>query len=143
MKLIYRYQPNITAGPGGTDPRPSAEILFDLATLDGYRYISVDSASELAIPDGITLEPVTLTNELREQIKLASPICQLIEATVVDQIRKKYSLNDELYFARISVGALKSTYQLRSGESEILDQYQLDVETARAWGEQSRSAIGL
>ena len=88
-------------------------------------------------------EPVTLTMELREAIKAASPHAQLIAQRVIDLIRAKYPLDEELYFARIAVGALQNSYTLLPGEAEALAQYQTDVEAAREWGRTERAKIGL
>jgi hypothetical protein len=86
---------------------------------------------------------VTLTDELRETLKAQSPHGQLIAQRVIEKIRAKYPLDEELYFARIAVGALQGTYALLPGEAESLAQYQLDVEAAREWGRQERASLGL
>lgn len=151
MTVIYRYQPVITTGPHGTDQRPTGpdgldagETITELCELDGWRYV--------AVPEGVTpnvqaelttWEPVTLTTELREAIKAASPHAQLIAQRVIDLIRAKYPLDEELYFARIAVGALQGSYSLPPGEAEALAQYQDDVEAAREWGRIERAKIGL
>lgn len=118
----------------------------ELCTLDGLTYV--------AIPDGVALpaQPpqiaasvaaATLDDALRERIKAESTHCQLIAQRVVERIRAVYPLDEELYFARISVGALLGTYTLRPGEAEALAHYQAVVEEAREWGRQQRAALGL
>jgi hypothetical protein len=148
---IHRYQPAITPGPTGTDPRPSgpdgpdaSETLTELCELDGWRYVSVPAGIVPQVPAELsTWAEVTLTDELREQIKAASPHTQLIAERVIGKIRAKYPLDEELYFARIAVGALQGTYVLQPGEGDALAQYQVDVEAAREWGRLERAKLGL
>lgn len=151
MTSIFRYQPVITVGPHGTDYRPTgpdgfdaAETLTEIAELDGWRYVAVPEGITSTVPAELTTwEPVTLTDALREQIKAASPHAQLIAQRVVELIRAKYPLDEELYFARIAVGALQNSYTMLPGEAEALAQYQTDVEAAREWGRTERAKIGL
>ena len=148
---IYRYQPVVTAGPNGTDYRPrgpegfaASETLTELAELDGWRYVAVPDGVTPELPTEITTwEAVTLTPELREAIKAVSPHAQLIAQRVIDRIRAKYPLDEELYFARIALGALQGSYTLLDGEAEALTQYQADVEAAREWGRLARAELGL
>lgn len=151
MTQLYRYQPVITPGPTGTDYRPTGpdgldagETLTELGEIDGWRYIAVPDGVTPNVPAELTTwEPVSLTAELREAIKAASPHAQLIAQRVIDLIRAKYPLDEELYFARIAVGALQGSYSLLPGEAEALAQYQADVEAAREWGRVERAKIGL
>lgn len=144
MTELYRYQPVIIPGPTGTDYRPTGEGLTDLAELDGWRYVAVPEGVVPDVPEALTTwEPVTLTTELREAIKLASPHAQLIAQRVIDRIRAQYPLDEELYFARIAVGAMQGSYTLLEGEADALAQYQADVEAAREWGRLARAELGL
>lgn len=136
---IHRYQPVITPGPTGTDYRPSGpdgddyhDTLTELCFLDGWRYVAVPHGLPVQVPAALeTWEAVELTPELREAIKLASDHCALARERFVASIRARHSLDDELYYARISTGTLMGTYQLQPGEAELLSQYQTDVENAR------------
>ena len=93
MTELYRYQPVMIPGPTGTDYRPSADGLTDLAELDGWRYVAVPEGVVPDVPEALTTwEPVTLTTELRESIKLASPHAQLIAQQVIDRIRAQYPM---------------------------------------------------
>ncbi len=145
MTTIYKYQPVTTPGPFGTDYRPAANnsALTELCTLEGYRYLAIENIADVTIPLEILLEPVELTPELREAIKANSPHTQLIAQRVIDKIRAKYPLDEELYFARIAVGALQGSYTLLSGELDAIGQYQADVEAAREWGRIERNKLGL
>lgn len=117
----------------------------ELATLDdGYTYAAVPDG--VALPDQpaeITVEPVTLTPELREQIKAASPHCALIAERMEARIRSKYSLSDEQYFARIGVGAALGVYQFEPGEQDELLAFGGYVEACRQWGRDERAKLGL
>ena len=151
MTRLYRYQPVVTPGPNGTDQRPTGpdgldagETITELCELDGWRYVAVPEGVTPTVPAELaTWEAVNLTSELREAIKAASPHAQLIAQRVVELIRAKYPLDEELYFARIAVGAIQASYTLLPGEDEALAQYQADVEAAREWGRAERAKIGL
>ena len=144
MTELYRYQPVMIPGPTGTDYRPTGEGLTELCELDGWRYVAVPEGVTPELPAEITTwEAVAVTPELREAIKLASPHAQLIAQRVIDRIRAKYPLDEELYFSRIAVGALQGSYTLLEGEADALAQYQADVEAAREWGRQARAELGL
>lgn len=148
---IYRYQPAITPGPTGTDPRPqgpdgddATTTLTELCELDGWRYVSVPDGITPTIPEAITTwQPASVTDDLREQIKAASPHTRLIAARVIEQIRAKYAIDDELYIARISGGALRGTYTPSAEELSLIDTYQSDVEATREWGRSRRAELGL
>ena len=90
-----------------------------------------------------SLEPVALTDELREQIKAASPHTQLIAQRVIERIRERYGVDDELYFARIMIGAQSGLYELEPGEIEQVTAFKDWVEAARLWGREQRAALGL
>lgn len=100
----------------------------ELCTLDGYTYISIPDA--LALPDQpkeVVLEKVDLTDKLKEQIKAASPDCISIKGRVVDKIRSRYTLNDELKC-------------LRTGDTEVYNSF---VEECRALGQEELKRLGL
>lgn len=46
-----------------------------------------------------TLQPVELTTELRERLKAISPHCALIAERMVQKIRARYSIDDEMFRA--------------------------------------------
>ena len=144
MPVISRYQP---VTDEYTIYRVSSDMESSITTLcefGGWVYLSIPDGVSPVIPAQITTYgPVELTDELREQIKVASPHTQLIAQRVIDKIRAKYTLDDELYFARIAVGALQGSYELQSGEAAAIEQYQIDVESAREWGRQERAKLGL
>ena len=116
----------------------------ELCTLDGVTYVAVPA--DVALPEQppeITIEPVDMTPELREQIKAASPHCALIAERVEARIRSKYSLSDEAYFARIGVGAALGVYEFEAGEQDEMLAFGAWVESARQWGRDERAKLGL
>lgn len=147
MPVIARYQPVSDAYTVYRISGPDGDLgasITELCEIDGWTYISVPDAVTPAIPAQITTyQVVTLTNELRETLKAESPHGQLIAQRVIEKIRAKYPPDEELYFARIAVGALQGSYTLLPGEGEALMQYQADVETSREWGRQERIKLGL
>ena len=118
----------------------------ELCTLDGVTYVSVPDGELPAQPAQIAasvIDPVTLTTELREAIKAASPHCQLIHQRMEDKIRERYSLSDEQYFSRIASGAALGYYTFETGEAESLQAFGLYVESVRQWGREQRALLGL
>ena len=116
----------------------------ELCTLEGVTYVAVPAGVTLPEqPPEITVEPVDMTPELREQIKAASPHCALIAERMEMRISSKYSLSDEQYFARIGVGAALGAYTFAPGEQDELLAFGAYVEAARQWGRDERAKLGL
>lgn len=93
----------------------------------------------VAVPDGVVLplQPVeimvvtvTLTDELREQIKATSPHVSLINRRVVEMIREKYSADDEIKIMSLPL----------STESAAYSAY---VRSCREWGATEKARLGL
>jgi hypothetical protein len=76
------------------------------------------------------VESVALTPELLESINAASPHVRLINARIVEKIRQKYSLDDEL----------KALRTAPSDESSACFTY---IEECSAWGQAEKAKIGL
>lgn len=151
MTTIYRYQPARTPGPNGNDPRPLgpdgdgyADTLTELCELDGWRYVSVPDAVVPHVPaDLVTWQLAPLDDALREAIKAASPQVRLARERCVQAIRASYSIDDELYLARIATGAQMGTYTLQAGEAGRLAGYQAHVEACRADLHLTYAELGL
>ena len=118
----------------------------ELCTLGDITYVY--------IPDGVVLpeQPeqiaasvhvVELTPDLRDRIKLASPHVALISRRMVETIRSIYSIDDEMYFARIGVGAATGMYVPEPGEMDEMAQFGSFVEGVRQWGRDERAKLGL
>ena len=119
----------------------------ELATIDGITYVSLPDGAILPgnQPDEITasIQPVTLDAVLREQIKSASPHCKLISQRMIDKIRALYSIDDEMYFARIGVGAANGLYAPTLDEMQAMTVFGEFVESIRQWGRDERTRFGL
>ena len=116
----------------------------ELCTLDGVTYVAVpDSVTLPDQPAELTITEATITPELRDQIKAASPHCRLITERMEMRISSKYSLSDEQYFARIGVGAALGAYTFAPGEQDELLAFGAYVEAARQWGRDERAKLGL
>lgn len=143
---IYKYKKIITDGPNGTTlyanlPESGA---LELCEIDGNTYVFVSGDSTLPEQHKeITLESVTLTDELRSEIKKSSRACQLIDMRMQETIRAKYTAEDEMYFARIGTGKALGVYEFQSGEEAALIEYGNFVENVRQWGRAERAKIGL
>jgi hypothetical protein len=119
----------------------------ELATINGITYVSLPDGVSLPSvqPDEIaaSISPVTLDAVLREQIKSASPHCKLISQRMIDKIRDLYSIDDEMYFARIGVGAANGMYVPTIDEIQAMTVFGAFVESIRQWGRDERARIGL
>jgi hypothetical protein len=110
-------------------------------------YVSVPTGATLPTtqPDEIkaSITTPTLTPALNDKIREASPHTKLIAQQVIDQIRAKYSVNDELYLARIGIGASSGLYVPTASELQELKDFGVLAESARQWGREQRALLGL
>jgi hypothetical protein len=133
--MIYGYQKHI-------DDIRTVEIVLprdtnlnqvgtELATVSGTTYVFLPDTSTLPPqPPEIAVQPATLTDALRESIKVASPHVWLINQRVVDMIRQRYSVDDEIKMLRIA-------------PSDETTAYNAYVEECRAWGRGEKAKLGL
>ena len=119
-----------------------AEKGTDIAELDGWFYVHTDEVIPEQYPE-IECSEVSLTLELKEQLKLVSRAYQLINIELQNKLRDKYSLNDEQYFARIGVGKALGLYTFEPGEEEALKEFGLFVEKLRQEARLQKELIGL
>lgn len=116
----------------------------ELATIDGITYVAVPAGVTLPEqPSQITVSPVTPDAALIAQIKAASPHVALISERMIQKIRARYTPDDEMYFARISIGALTARYAMEPGEATAVSDYGVFVEGVRQWGRDERARLGL
>ncbi len=118
----------------------------ELGTIDGLTYVSVPDG--VTLPEQLpqvaaTLQTVTLTPELRAQLKATSPHCALISERMVQKIRARYSIDDEMFFARIGVGAATGMYTPTPDELAEMQAFGEFVEAVRLWGRAERAKLGL
>ena len=132
--MIYGYQKHIDSLRTVEIALPvdgMARLGTELATVDGRTYVYLPDTAALPVqPPEITVEGAILTPELLDAIKSASPHVLLINARVVEQIRQRYSLDDEIKMLRIAP----------SDESSAYVAY---VEECVAWGQAEKAKIGL
>lgn len=108
----------------------------ELATIDGTTYVSLPGDAKLPqdqpeeIVDSIETLTLPLPEMLRDAIRQASPLVQLIDRQVVEQIRARYSIDDEIKLLRIA-------------PSEETSAWNAYVEDCRAWGRAKKAALGL
>ena len=147
--MIYSYQKHIDALRTveialPTDATNHQRIGTELATVNGTTYVFLPNGAKLpAQPSEITVVTVTLTPEISDAIKAVSPHVWLINEQIKEKIRNKYSSEDEMYFARISIGAITGQYTMEPGEADKVAAYGAYVESIRQWGRDQRAAIGL
>lgn len=128
----------------GADP-----AMFELAELpDGRTVVVLADGHDLPkqpaqIAPSVEHLPHPLPEELREIIKANSPRVRLIGAQMIEQIRRLYSVDDEMYFARLGVGAATGLYQPTQKELGELQSFGAFVEGVRAWGKAERSKLGM
>ncbi len=118
----------------------------ELGTIDGLTYVSVPDG--VTLPEQLpqvaaTLQTVTLTPELRAQLKATSPHCALISERMVQKIRARYLIDDEMFFARIGVGAATGMYTPTPDELAEMQAFGEFVEAVRLWGRAERAKLGL
>ena len=137
MPVIYKYQKISDAYTTYLLAEPDYDGLglesriTELCTIDGVTYVSVPDGITLPTqPEQITVEEVTMTDELKAAIRVASPHVQLIDERVVMTIREKYSVNDEIKLIRL-------------GASDDFTAYNDYVETCRAWGTAAKARLGV
>ena len=146
--MIYKYKPTTI----GEYPNSSTlmmrnndnNIMQEIATVGDWRYVYVPDGAE--IPEQwaeIEWQSVTLTDQLKEEIKTNSRPCHLISDQMQAKIRERYTAEDEMYFARIGTGKALGVYELQEGEEVALLQYGSFVESVRQWGREQRALIGL
>ena len=122
----------------------------ELCTLpDGRTIVALFDGNTLpanqpeAIQASIEVLPTPLPAELKEQIKAASPHVKLIAQRMVDKIRARYSVDAEMYFARIGVGAASGMYTPTASEMQEVAAFGAFCEEVRQWGRAERAKLGL
>lgn len=143
----YSYTKITTPGPNGTTLKvvtPDDQRENELGTIDGLTYISLpDDVVLPEQPAEINLQSVTMTDALKEQLKLINPWCKLVAQQIRAKIRERYDSEDEMYLTRISVGVLAGMYTYLPGEAEAVVEYGQYIEGTRQWGRDERAKVGL
>lgn len=119
-------------------PQDAQSLQFigtELCTLDdGLTYVCIPDGHALPTEQpkeiAASIQAVTLTDALREQIKQASPHVRLINQRVQAAIAERYSLADEIKL-------------LRTAPSPEMQAYDAYAEDCRAWGRAEKAKLGL
>lgn len=106
----------------------------ELATIEDVTYVHVPDGADLPAEQpaeiAASIQPVTLTADLRRAIEDASPHVALIRARVAEKIAEQYSIGDEIKL-------------LRTAPSAEFELYNAFVEDCRAWGRAQKAQLGL
>ena len=117
------------------EDKPShAPIGIELATLAGITYVAIPDGAVL--PDEQhneiigTITPAVMSPALRAALKAASPHVRFITARLIEAIRERYSIDEELQL-------------LRTRPSQEFDAYNAFVETTRPAPAVQKATLGL
>lgn len=146
----YSYTKITEEGPFGTTvaanlPELNGQFIGnELGTIDGLTYISLPDDAVLPEQSAeINVQPVAMTDALKEQLKLINPWCGLINQQIRAKIRERYDAEDEMYLTRISVGNLMGIYTYLPGEQQAVLDCGAYVEGVREWARLERAKVGL
>ena len=112
---------------------PENEQITELCTINGETFVSVPDGVKLPVqPDAIksSVSNVDLTDTEKDKILQASPHVRLINQRVIEKIRERYDINDELQMLRIGPTAETSDYFAY-------------CEECVAWGTAEKKKLGL
>ena len=143
QKVTDQYTTHALIEPDYQDEEPR---VMELCTIGIDTYVHVPDG--LVLPEqpfnvDVSLESVSLTSELKEEIKNESPHIRLSYSRLQDRIRSKYSIEDEQYLTRIAIGALTGVYTMQEDEPGLIAEYQAWVEECREIARLERVALGL
>lgn len=141
---IYTHSLRLPDAPQGAQAAQELATLADgrtvVALFDGF---TLPTSQPAEIAASIEVLPSPLPDALRNEIKAASPHVALIGQRMIDTIRASYSIDDEMYFARIGVGAATGLYNPTSDEMQELTVFGEFVESVREWGRLEKAKLGL
>jgi len=111
MKL-YRYQPIFNKHTRIDANLPENAIIHlsndQLKDFDNYQYVAFEGVIPEQ-PKGIILEEVVLTAELKEKLRKYSSHWKRYKERIIDKIREKYSIDDEINIIHTKNLATKTT----------------------------------
>lgn len=94
-------------------------------------------------PEQISVKEIVPDAALKEKIKKASPHIQLVNQQVVEKIRQKIDINDELKFMN---KLLKFIVTKTTPDAESLAEFNVyvnHVEACRNWGKDEKAKLGM
>ena len=143
---LFKYTPYTTPGTNGTSLRFRAgeSGATELAEFDGHAYVHVpDGAAIPEQPTEIDWQAIAPDAVLLARIKAESRPVRLIAQAMIEKIRASYTIDDEMFFARIGVGAATGIYQPTPDEMQEMTVFGEFVESVRQWGRDERAKLGL
>jgi len=112
MVKLYRYQPIFDEYTRTDANLPENAIIHlssdQLVNFDNYQYVAFEGDIPEQ-PKGIKLEEVVLTAELKEKLRKYSSHWKRYKERIIDKIREKYSIDDELNIIHTKNLATKTT----------------------------------
>lgn len=131
---IFKYKRVVTPGPDGSTiyfKNSQKNEAIELAEIDGWHFVFVPPNATLPEqPVDIEWQEVAATQAIKDQISFVSGRVKLINAQIVQMIRERYSIDDEIKLLRIA-------------PSEETSAWNAYVEDCRAWGRSQKAALGL
>lgn len=147
MPALYKYQRYIESGPNGVtlDFRNTqdeeATPATPLGEIDGWRYVSVPDDTALPEqPEEILWQAVTVTPELREQLKRTRPM-RIAKGVVREHIEEEVGdlhdlVADCMRLCEFSLAlSLRVSHEVFSGE-------QMSAEVRQAYAERVQTVLG-
>jgi hypothetical protein len=120
----------------------SGDDIVELATLDGWTYVSVpDVLPPQSAEIEQTLDAVDPDDDLKAQIAAASPIVQHIRHKAAAQIQAVLPLADELKLIRDEIAAIQQSLSLKPGKAYA--EADAKVQFVRDWSNQEKTKLGL
>lgn len=131
MSYIVAYQKHIDHRTV-TLALPEESGATELCTIDNTTYVSVPDSVTLPVQPAEIADSVSTVTDgtTLDTIKQTSPHIKLINQRVVERIRERYSVDDELKMLRTAP----------SDESTAYGNY---VEECRLWGKEQKALLGL
>jgi hypothetical protein len=146
MPFIVRYRP-ITDQYSSRRLsvfRGSESLVLDLCEIDGWVYASCADDVDLSEVDpAYSAEAVTLTADVRTEIKRASPHCRLIKARTHALVAQEYDGQDQTKLDRLMAAAGAGLVALTDSQRATLGSYRDANLAADQWAAQQYREVGL
>jgi len=140
MKL-YRYQPIYDKHTIIDANLPENAIIHlsndQLEEFDNYQYVAFEEKAPEQ-PKGIILEEVVLTEELKEKLRQKSHHWQRYKERVIEKIREKYSIDDELNIINTKNLATKTT-----DDKSKISEYNNYVKSIKDYYANYKASLGI
>ena len=139
--MIYRYQPIYEKHTRIDANLPENAIIHlssdQLVNFDNYQYVAFEGDIPEQ-PKGIVLEEVTLTTELQEKLRKYSSHWKRYKERIVEKIREKYSIDDELNIINTKNLATKTT-----DDKSKISEYNNYVKSIKDYYANYKASLGI